>query len=131
MIFFIFILGAAALWLMSLQYFNLIKRQISDSLEDNLLSMSGEEKLWSKSQGPEFSAPKADPPPVAPAALKDPIMEEIFHKPPARKPETPVENKEILKEPLARPVENNDMAVDVQHIHSPALKKILQKFREK
>jgi len=131
LIFFIFIFGAGVLCLMTLQYFDLIKRQISDSLENNLLSLNGEEKLWGKSQGPipEFlTPPAAAAAPVASTAVEDPIMEEIFHKPPTAKPVSP----EIPKAPPpVRPVENNDMAVDVQHINSPVLKKILKQFREK
>lgn len=158
MIFFVFILGAVALWVMTLQYFDLIKRQISNLLENDLISLNGEEKLWGKSQGQilkmneinketglEFSTPKAAALPEAPAAVEDPIMEEIFHKPSSVKPVNPIQDnialttkktqkeaqKEIPKAPRARPVENNDMAVDVQHINSPVLKKILKRFREK
>jgi len=154
MILFVFILGSIALCLTTLGYFDLIKRQISDSLENNLLSLNGEEKLWGKShghipkmnevnkeQGLEFSTPKAAASPAAPAAVADTIMEEIFHKPPVMKTVSPVEEniplpireipKEIPKAPVARAAENNDAALDVQHINSPALKKILKQFREK
>jgi len=134
---FIFVLGTGVLWFMTERYFDLIKRQISDSLENNLLSLNGEEKLWSKSHG--------QIPTVASSAVEDPIMEEIFQKRPAPKPVSPAQEdnvlpikeaqkntqKEILKEPPAHPVENKDKAVDVQHINSPVLKKILQQFREK
>ncbi len=212
-ILFIFILGAAALWLLTKHFFDLIKRQISNSLEDNLLSLNGEEKFWGKSHaqmpkmnetnketGLEFSAPKTIASNVTPDPIADPIMEEIFHKSSSAKtarsprshPKTsdeeprlepdgfqqgettkrsrsttvrridageshqgkpnsvagfgmaskhnadlPVEEKpkkrakEIPQIPPARSAENTDMAVDVQHINSPVLKKILQQFREK
>jgi len=144
MILFIFIIGAGVLWFLTVYYFGLIKRQISASLEDNFLSLSGEEKLWGKSHGQipkmneidkegglEFSTQKTAPPLVV---EKDPIMEEVFHKPPAAKPAKDnivVAPKEIPKAAPARAEENKDMAVDVQHINSPVLKKILQQFREK
>jgi len=153
-IFVIFILGAVSIWLLNMQYFDLIKRHISRSLEDNLLSLNGEEKLWSKShgaipkmnesqkdQGLGFSTAKIGAASAGPMPVDDPIMEEVFQKAPTTKPISPKPDKneqpkieipkEILKAPLVRPAEHSDMAVDVQHINSPILKKILKQFREK
>jgi len=151
MIFLIFVMGSGALCLMTLQYFDLIKRQISHNLEDNILSLSGEERLWDKSHGPIPKAQEKENedlelPKIASQSTPDPIMEEIFHKIPVAKPAKTAVPK-IVKEKIkpqeapvvketpvvakANKTESGDMAVDVQHINSPVLKKMLQQFREK
>jgi hypothetical protein len=91
MIFLIFILSSVLLWLLTERYLSVIKRQISDKLEGNLLSLSGEEKLWTKSyaqmpqvnegtkeSGIEFSIPKVE---SMPQPASDPILEENFQAP--------------------------------------------------
>lgn len=145
MIFMLFLVGAGALYWITIQYFDRLKRQMATTIEDNLLSLNGEEKLWGKSH------PKAPSPPVAHSVVEDPIMEEMFAKPPSvpvskgpmdgnssqdniflpAKRKQKENHKEILKTPPERTVENKDLTVDVEHIHSPVLKNILQKFREK
>ena len=150
-IFFIFIIGSFFLTLITLRYFDLISKQISDTLETDLLSLNGEEKLWGKHNreipkmkdmkkdpGFEFSVPKIAVPQQASPVVEDPIMEEIFQKPPAAmtapvpSAQAPLPAREILKATAARGAESNDTAsVDVAHIHSPVLKKILQQFRGK
>jgi hypothetical protein len=144
MIILIFIFGSVAMGLITTRYFDRIKRQISESLENNLLSLNGEEKLWGKSHGQippmdEVQAPR----PIAPAAVDDPVMEEVFQKPQTVKKVNPQESDIPLpskKTPKrnpesagtqAMPMEDSVKALDVQHINSPALKKMLQEFRGK
>ncbi len=45
-IFAIFLFGATGLWFMTNRYFDLIRRMISDTLEDNFMHLSGEDKTW-------------------------------------------------------------------------------------
>ena len=141
------------------RYFNVIRQRISDTVENNFMSLSGEEKVWNKSRtNLEFQPASAQ----SPASIES--MEDHPHvHPPVKEAEVNAQQhtdereallvkkpKTFKEEPLFKMPETLDaqeektpkntaqervdvdrLTINVSNIKSPVLKKIIQQFRAK
>ena len=140
LVFLIFIGGSICLWFMTNQYFFMIRRQANDDVENKLMSLSGEDKVWEKFK-PGPALPIEDIPgsiPEPKAKPEEPVQsvderDALFAK------KSPVIQKEDTfkpTEPLERPSEDipspeDRSTININNINSPVLRKIIQQFREK
>ncbi|MBF0571589.1 MAG: hypothetical protein HQL12_06915 [Candidatus Omnitrophica bacterium] len=154
----IFFLGAFLLWFMTNKYFNIIRRYIAHSVESNLMSLGGEDKVFE-----EFSAKSANPQedlqkeaiglsypsesaPVLPVTSKELPESKIPLQKPGRgrKLETTKENSPLkmtevedpsqIEEPMNASQEGGNLdqlTINTNNIRSPILKKIIKQFRNK
>jgi|GEM_PF-4703566 len=155
---FVAFLGAGVLWLMTDKYFRIIRRQISQMVDSNLMSLGGEEKVWE-----DFStktSPIQDDLQNETSGLSllhevaSPSLETIKDFPESQLPlKTPQSGHDlrIIKEKQpqkASQVDNtykqeeprgvvheesslDQLTINVNNITSPILKKIIQQFRNK
>ena len=146
-IFLILILGSGTLWFMTNKYFDMIKQQISDTMENNFMSLSGEEKVWEKftppapSVGQDLAKEALGLEPSLPAPAKEAatqVVKPIDEREAllVKKPKVALKEEALpkLSEPKGTESEASSLdqlTINVNNVKSPILKRIIQQFRQK
>ena len=132
---FVLFLGGGCFWFMTNKYFDIIKRSVADSVENNLMSLSGEEKMWDKLRTTVSPEPELQFEPPKPAAqIKQAAIPAPFVHQPVKQAalETFVQEKgDAVPKPALEDAALNDLTINVNNVKSSVLRKMIQKFRDK
>ena len=152
-LFFILVAGTSLFWLMTVKYFSMLKQRIADTVENNFMSLSGEESMLNKFQVSSSSQAKDEPIELMSSSsaqvqksFKDPSAEGVMpsvdereayllkkQTAPARPAadQVPCETKGSIEKSKPDPAGLDQLTIDVSAVKSSVLKNMIKKFREK